>query len=262
MSPERRYTPPEASVTDLQAHLSSIEMTRVVLVQPSIYGTDNRCLLDGLSRIGPRARGIAVVPTTITDQAMQDLMRQGVRGVRVNLESSVNRDPDAAKVALLDAARRLPTTGMHLQIYASLSIIAAVVEEIEKLPVPVVLDHFGMPRAALAVDQPGFDAVLGLVRSKKAYVKLSAPYRISSMAPDYEDVLPIAQALIAAGPDRMLWASDWPHTSRTPGMAPTEVSDFRRVDDPAVLNLLAAWAPDAEVRRKILVDNPARLYGF
>jgi predicted TIM-barrel fold metal-dependent hydrolase len=262
MSPQREYTPPEASLKDLQDHLSSLSLSRVVIIQASFYRTDNRCLLNGLAGLEGRARGIAVLPATIHDAELRSMMRQGVSGVRINLQTGNIQDPKAASTALSALAKRVESLGLHIQIYASLGVIAAVAKEIEKLPMPVVLDHFAMPRAELGVSQPGFDAVLALVKARKVYVKLSAPYRISNRAPDYPDVLPIAQALIAAGSSQMLWASDWPHTNSESGKAPTEVSPFRRIDDAAVLKLFAKWVPDAEVRRKILVDNPARLYGF
>jgi predicted TIM-barrel fold metal-dependent hydrolase len=130
--------------------------------------------------------------------------------------------------------------------------------------VPVVFDHFGGAEARLGVDQPGFTDLLQLVQSGKAYVKISGVYRASSLAPDYGDAAPLARALIAANPDRILWGTDWPHpNSVTPaGQKPTEVTPLLQIDDGRLLNQLPVWAPDAAIRKRILVENPARLYGF
>ncbi len=131
-------------------------------------------------------------------------------------------------------------------------------------PVPIVFDHFGGTQAALGVGQPGFDTLLKLVQAGKAYVKISAPYRSSTMAPDYPDIAPLAKALIAANPERMLWATDWPHPAQIPGRRKfDEITPLFQIDDGRVFNLLPAWAPEAwRTRKTILVDNPAKLYGF
>jgi predicted TIM-barrel fold metal-dependent hydrolase len=130
--------------------------------------------------------------------------------------------------------------------------------------VPVVFDHFGGAQAKLSVEQPGFADMLELVRTGKAYVKISGGYRASNLAPDYTDVIPLARALISANPDRILWGSDWPHPDAvTPAdKKPTDVTPLLQIDDGRLLNQLPVWAPDAAIRNKILVDNPARLYGF
>jgi predicted TIM-barrel fold metal-dependent hydrolase len=131
-------------------------------------------------------------------------------------------------------------------------------------PVPVVFDHFGGAQARLGVEQPGFADMLELVRTGNAYVKISGAYRASSLAPDYTDVIPLARALISANPDRILWGSDWPHPDSVtpPDKKPTDVTPLLQIDDGRLLDQLPVWAPDADTREKILVDNPARLYGF
>jgi predicted TIM-barrel fold metal-dependent hydrolase len=126
----------------------------------------------------------------------------------------------------------------------------------------VVFDHFGGAQAALGVDQPGFGTLLKLVKSGKAYVKISAPYRSSTKAPDYPDVAPLAKALIAANLQRIVWGSDWPHPGPAPGGNATAIAPLYQIDDGRVLNQLPVWAPDAAQRKTILVENPARLYGF
>ena len=260
MVAERSYTPPESTVPDLLAFHRRLGIARTVLVQPSFYGTDNRAMLDALAALGGAARGIAVLDPSVSDAELRRLDAAGVRGIRLNVESSSGRDTRAVTEPLAALAKRLAPLGWHVQIYAALPVIARIAPDLAALPIPVVLDHFGMPDAALGPDQPGFGAVLDLVRAGRAFVKLSAPYRISRRAPDYPDVLPIARALLEAGPDRAVWASDWPHTDHAPGAPRDAISPFRAVDDAAVLGLLAAWCPDPGARRAVLVDTPQRLY--
>jgi predicted TIM-barrel fold metal-dependent hydrolase len=271
MVPQRAYTPPEASTADLLEMRRRLGIARNVLIQPSFYGTDNRAMLDAMARLGDTARGIAVVAPDIAAAELAKLDAQGVRGIRLNLESGENRDPDAAAAALDEMAKRIGHLGWHLQIYAALPVIAAIADRIAALPVDVVIDHFGLAQARESVNQPGFAALLELVRARKSspnksspnktYVKLSAPYRISQ-ASGYADVAPIARALIAAAPDRMLWASDWPHTDRVPGRGPLEIHPFRTIDDRAALALLSEWCGDKGIEQTILVETPARLYRF
>jgi predicted TIM-barrel fold metal-dependent hydrolase len=146
----------------------------------------------------------------------------------------------------------------------SLLMVEAMKDALAASPVPVVFDHFGGARAELGTGQTGFPALVELVRSGRVYVKISAPYRVSSVAPDYPDVAALAKALVTANPERILWGSDWPHPdSVTPqGRKPTEVTPLLSIDDGRVFNLLPAWVPSASVRRQILVENPARLYDF
>jgi predicted TIM-barrel fold metal-dependent hydrolase len=169
-----------------------------------------------------------------------------------------------ARRRFLIAVNRMKRLHWHIQVYGTLAIISGIKDAIRDSPVPVVFDHFGGAQAALGLDQPGFADLVELVRSGKAYVKTSAPYLASKRAPDYADVAPLARALITANTDRILWGSDWPHPNSNvpPGGRPTDVSPFLQIDDGRLLNQLAIWAPDPAVRKKILVDNPARLYGF
>ncbi len=147
--------------------------------------------------------------------------------------------------------------------YTNLEVIAGIKDLIQSSPVPAVFDHFGGAQAAQGLDQPGFADLLELVRSGKAYVKISGAYRASMRAPDYPDVAPLAKALIAANADRVVWGTDWPHpATATPGRPVTDVTPLTQIDDGSLLNQLALWAPDPTVRWKILVANPARLYGF
>jgi predicted TIM-barrel fold metal-dependent hydrolase len=261
MVPTRAYTPPQASVDALLALQSALHLERAVVVQPSFYGTDNRCTLDALQALGARARGVAVIGENATDEELDALRQAGIRGLRVNLESTGRTDPSTALDLLWAAAARASVRGWHVQCYTRLSVVAAIKDEIGALPVPVVLDHFAGARTEDG--EPGWSALLALLHSGNVYVKLSAPYRVSKQ-PGYADVAPLARALVETRADRMLWASDWPHTSsaRPPGSPIETVSPFTPIDDGAVLNLFASWVPDPAIRRQILVDNPARLYGF
>jgi predicted TIM-barrel fold metal-dependent hydrolase len=258
---DRVYTPPPAS-TDMLAELHrALKIDRVVLVQPSFYGTDNACMLDALRRIGSRARGVAVVDKAIPRGVLEEMKVAGVRGVRINLETSGQTDVAAAKASVEETVAQVAPLDWHIQIYTRPSVIVALADTLAALPVPVVFDHFGGLKAALGPTQPGYDVVIGLVKSGHAYAKISAAYRLSDKPPDYADITPIAQALIAANSDRILWGSDWPHTN--PMKRPvTEISPPADVDDGLLLDQLVKWVPDAATRRKILVDNPQRLYGF
>jgi predicted TIM-barrel fold metal-dependent hydrolase/predicted NBD/HSP70 family sugar kinase len=259
----RSYTPPPASAAELAALLDNLRLSRVVIVQPSVYGSDNSCTLDGMRRLGGRARGIAVIDEATSDAALDEMHRAGIRGVRVNLETGGETDPDAARRNLAAAVARVAALGWHVQVYTRLSVIARLSEELARLPVPIVFDHFGGARASDGADQPGFAELLALVAAGHAYVKLSAAYRSSDKAPAYDDMAPFARALIAANPDRLLWGSDWPHPhAAPPGKALEEVAPFYDIDDGLALNQLPSWTRNAAIRRKILVDNPTRLYGF
>jgi len=262
MVPDRAYTPPESSVPQLRRHLAELHMQRVVLIQPSFYGTDNRCIIQALNTLGPMARGIAVIDEKTTDAMLAEYARRNIRGVRINLESINIQDPSAAKNALNALAVRVAPYGWNIQIYASSKVIAASADAIAGLSVPVVLDHFAMMQTQGGIAQADFIPVIELIRSGHAYVKLSAPYRISKAKPGYEDVAAFARSYVEANVARVLWASDWPHTDRAPGKQPTEISPFRVVDDRGVLNLFGRWIPDAGTRKTILVDNPERLFGF
>jgi predicted TIM-barrel fold metal-dependent hydrolase len=242
-----------------------LHTARVVIVNPSVYGTDNACTLDGMKQLGPVARGIAVIDEQTPQAALDEMDRAGIRGIRINLETSGVSDPALARQRFTAAAERIKGRGTwHIQIYTRLSVIEAIKDLVMAAPMPIVFDHFGGAQGPLGVAQPGFDTLLNLVRTGKAYVKISAPYRSSTQAPDYPDVTPLAKALIGANPQRMLWGSDWPHPDSTqvPGRPITDTAPLWQIDDGRVLNLLPVWVPDAALRKIILVDNSARLYGF
>lgn len=259
----RLYTPGPATSRDLLELLDAIGVRRAVIVQPTPYGADNRCLLDALNRLAGRARGVVVLETQVTDQELSALNLAGVRGIRVNLETSGANDPKAATRDIMAAAATAEKMGWHVQIYTNLAMVVALRDVILDLPVPLVIDHFGRAQAKRGISQPGFEALLSMAASGKIYVKLSAPYRVSEAA-DYSDVDEIANKLIAANSDRMLWGSDWPHPFPQAGIprSPVGIEPFKIEDDGKALDRLMRWARTPEVARKILVDNPERLYMF
>jgi predicted TIM-barrel fold metal-dependent hydrolase len=259
-SPKRLYTPGPASIDDLLALHRALHIDRVVVVHPSPYDADNNCTVDAVRKLGARARGVAVINGTTTDAMLDDMHDAGIRGVRVNLESYGESDPAIAAGRLQPAAERVARLGWHVQTYSNLAVLARLHDTILKLPTTLVVDHFGRPKAALGTAQPGFAEILALLHSGKVYVKISAPYRIS-LEPHYTDAAPVARAMIAANPDRVIWATDWPH----PGGAernPAVIEPFRPEDNGHALNRLADWTQSAVELKKILVDNPARLYQF
>jgi predicted TIM-barrel fold metal-dependent hydrolase len=264
MSAGRSYTPEPASPEELAALHRALHIKRVVLITPSTYGTDNSAMLFAMKALGANARGTAVIDDSMPERDLDAMDRAGVRGVRLNLVLSGQADPVAVRQRFQQAAKRAAGRGWHVQIYGSLAAVSAIKELVLAGSTPVVFDHFGGAQAALGVGQPGFDDLLALLRSGKAYVKVSGAYRASTSAPLYADVAPLAKAFIAANGDRVLWGTDWPHpdTTARPGHPPVEVSPFLAIDDGLLLNQLAKWAPDAAVRKKILVDNPAGLYRF
>jgi len=262
--PRRTYTPEPASVAEMRTLHRALHMGRVVIVQPSIYGTDNRCTLDSIRELGARARAIAVIDDETTDAQLDAMDRAGVRGIRLNLETFGQTDPAAVRRRFENAVRRVKPRKWHIQIYTRLSVIEGLREQIEAAGIPIVFDHFGGARSSLGVDQPGFKALVDLVRGGSTYVKISGAYRSSDKSPDYADATPLAKALIAANAERILWGTDWPHPNSAPpaGQALDVVTPLLQIDDGRLLNQLAIWAPDDGVRQVILVGNPARLYRF
>jgi predicted TIM-barrel fold metal-dependent hydrolase len=258
----RVYTPEPASPEEMAELHKFLHMQRVVIVTPSVYGTNNASTLFGMKARGKDARGVAVIDDRTTEKELDAMNEAGVRGIRINLATSGIADPAVARKRLAAAADRLRNRGSwHIQIYADLPVIAAIKDDLAACAPTLVFDHFAGADAALGTQQPGFNDLLGLVKSGKAYVKISGAYRASKLAPDYPDVTPLAQALIAANAERIVWGTDWPHPNSTPADI-SKVTPLYQIDDGRLLNRLPVWAPDAEVRKKILVDNPARLYQF
>ncbi|HYA06044.1 MAG TPA: amidohydrolase family protein [Xanthobacteraceae bacterium] len=258
----RVYTPETASPEEQAALHRALHIKRVVIVTPSVYGTDNAATLYGMKARGADARGVAVINDQTPDGDVAAMHKAGVRGIRINLTTGGSNDPALARARFVAALPRMAKLGWHIQIYTNLAVIAAIKGDVMTSPVPVVFDHFGGAKASLGTAQPGFSDLVDLVRSGKAYVKICGAYRASNEAPDYPDVAPLAKALIAANAERIVWGTDWPHPNSDSGKPATEVTPLYQIDDGRLLNQLPVWAPDAAIRKKILVDNPARLYQF
>lgn len=259
--PERVYTPGDADEAALLALHERLGISRVVLVQPSPYGTDNSRLLTGLAKLGSRARAVAVISPDASDDLLARLSQAGVRGLRLNVDTQGVVDPYAIWTSLHEAAIRCARHGWHVQILTRPSVVAALESRIASLPAPLVIDHFGRPDLGEGVDQPGFAALLRLVRIGNAWVKLSSIGRLCGAQQDR--IAPFVRALIEAGADRLVWGSDWPHTGGGRGDRPTDaIEPFAEIDDMEALAALARAVGDAGLFRRILVDNPARLYGF
>jgi predicted TIM-barrel fold metal-dependent hydrolase len=259
----RVYTPETALPEEMAAFHKALRIQRVVIVQPSVYGTDNSATLYGMKARGADARGIAVIDEKTPESELDAMGRAGIRGIRLNLATGGVNDPTVGRQRLERAADRVKQRNWHVQINTTLPVIAGMKEVIAACSVPVVLDHFGGAEAERGPEQSGFAELVELVRSGKAYVKISGGYRASKRA-DFADLVPLAKALIAANSDRVVWGTDWPHPNSVvpPGRKATDVIPLLNIDDGLLFNQLAVWAPDAAIRTKILVDNPARLYGF
>lgn len=241
--------PPDATVADYRLLQKRLGTMRNVIVQPSTYGVDNSGLVESLEKFGLQTtRGIAVVNTSVTDIELEKLDAAGVRGIRFNLSQpggATNMD------MVLPLAERVNALGWHIQVVAKADQIAAGADVWHKVPCPIVFDHLGH---ITSVDQPGFYVMLELLQQGKAWVKLSGAYILSKSGPPaYEDRAEVAKAYIKIAPKQLVWGSDWPH--------PTSKLD-NKPDDATLLDLLAQWAPDEATQHLILVDNPARLYGF
>jgi len=266
MFPGRVYTPEAALPQEMAQLHKALHMQRVVIVTPSIYGADNAATLWGMKARGNDARGVAVIDDKTSEKDLDAMNAAGIRGIRINLATGggTGNTADAARQRFQAAAERVKARGWHIQMYTTLPVISSIKDLVLASPVPVVFDHFGRAQASLGTTQPGFADLLGLLRSGKAYVKISGAYRTSTQAPDFADAAPLARALIGANPERVVWGTDWPHPNSEPmpSYGPMDVRPFFSIDDARLLNQLPLWAPDAGVRKLILVDNPARLYGF
>jgi predicted TIM-barrel fold metal-dependent hydrolase len=260
----RVYTPEPASPEEMSALHKALRIERVVIVTPSVYGTDNSATRFGMMARGPTARGVAVIDDKTPESDLDAMQKDGFRGIRLNLATGGVNDPNVGRARFQAALERVKARGWHIQLFTSLAMISAIKDLVTTSPVPVVFDHFGGAQAELGVDQPGFGDLLELVKSGKAYVKISGAYRASKLAPGYPDAAPLARALIAANVERIVWGTDWPHPDSVtpPGHKVTDVTPLLQIDDGRLLNQLPVWAPEATSRKIILVENPARLYGF
>ncbi|MBV8565954.1 MAG: amidohydrolase family protein [Methylobacteriaceae bacterium] len=251
MAPNATLRPPDASVEDYRALQRRLGTRRVVVVHPSTYGTDNSCTLDAVAQLGATvARAVAVVDTRVTDGELQRLDGLGVRAIRFNLVHG-----NATSLAMVEPlSRRVNDLGWHVQIHMLADQIAQAADVFGRLACPLVFDHRGRIPPESGTHHPAFAVIRRLIDGGRAWVKLSSAYQDSTAGPPgYEDVAPAARAFVEAAPERMLWGTDWPHPTEKVGNKP---------DDAILFDLLADWAPDEAVRHRILVDNPATLFGF
>lgn len=248
LMPHPGYEPAAVTFDDYLKMLRTIGVSRAVLVQPSPYGTDHSALLDALRSRKFPLRGVALYDDALTDRQLEELHYYGVQGARLHIMPD---NAAAVFASLTRTAERVRPFGWHLQFYVNVEQHPDLDRVLLALPVPVVIDHFGLVPAAGGTASRGFQTMLRLARSDRCAFKLSAPYRISRQAPGFGDVTPLARALVAAAPDRCVWATDWPHPNAS--FIP---------NDGDLVDLLAEWIPDEALRRKVLVDNPTRLYGF
>jgi predicted TIM-barrel fold metal-dependent hydrolase len=259
MVQNRHYTPGPASVQDLQGHLSRQGLGRAVIVQPSVYGTDNSCLLAAIAAMGQQARGIAVLDPQVSRSEILELNAQGIRGIRLNLESSGNQSIDELKQALMHWAPKLEGLGWHIQVYAPFNVTAACAICIQELPIPVVLDHFALwPANQIASQETSI--VLDLLAEGHVYIKLSASYRLPAF--EKAKLKELAHQLLHVRSDRLLWASDWPHTNREQGVDALSVSRYRQISTENLLSERSAWLINQAQTQLVLVDNPSQLYSF
>ncbi|SAI21143.1 2-pyrone-4%2C6-dicarboxylic acid hydrolase [Bordetella ansorpii] len=250
----RSYTPQTATLDQYLTMCDQVGMDRTVQVSASVYGTDNSLTLDVIAELGQhRARGVAGLPADATPAELERLDRGGMRGVR--LSTHVKGYGGTAAIGAM--AERLKPMGWHVQVHvADVDELVPLEDELLRVPVPLVFDHLGAVRGAQGPLSPGFQTLLKILRERDdCWTKISSWYRRSDTgAPDYRDIGPIVQALVQARPDRLVFGTNWPHPALfTPGEVP---------DDGHLIDLFCAWVPDPAVRTRILVDNPARLYGF
>ncbi|BCW62836.1 amidohydrolase family protein [Arthrobacter sp. StoSoilB22] len=263
---DRDYTPAEADLEAVQAYGDSIGLDRFVFVQPSVYGTDNSALLAALKLHGAdRARAVAVVGPETSNGELDVLHAAGVRGLRLNVKSN----PDGGKADIRDPLRaliaRAAPYGMAVEIFCSASSLAGASDIIAASPVPVILDHFGGIKVAEDGRASGAEQVIELLGLPHIWVKLSAPYRIAAIGTGSPAIPEIVQALVKARPERLVWASDWPHTgggADRKRRGPDAVEPFRDIDDIAETTGFVSWLKSEQTARQILVDNPSTLFDF
>jgi 2-pyrone-4,6-dicarboxylate lactonase len=251
-SERRGYTPPDANIEAYRALHQALRVSRGVLTQPSVYGTDNARILDALRQEPNRLRAVVSVEASVTDREIEQMNALGVRGIRVNLV-----DKGGMPYSSLDdvevLARRIHPFGWHVELLVHVHEDAGLMRRLASMAADISIGHLGYMPAALGADHPGFQAFLAILREGRCWVKLTGSYRITALkATPYGDVTPLARALVAARPDRIVWGTDWPHP----------IVRIPMPNDGALLDQLADWVPDEAIRNRILVDNAAQLYGF
>jgi predicted TIM-barrel fold metal-dependent hydrolase len=247
--PKAALRPQDALVEDYRALQRRIGTTRHVIVQPSTYGTDNRCTLDALAAFGQEARAVAVVNDGVSDAELKRMDTLGVRGIRFNLAQA-----GATTAEMIEPlSKRVNELGWHIQINATAAIILSIMDVLDRVPSGIVFDHLAHVPEPAGIDDPLFARVRTLIDKGRTWIKLSGAYQDTKVGPPtYADSSAVARAYVKAAPERMVWGSDWPHPSER---------DVKP-DDAVLFDLLADWAPEEAVRHRILVQNAEALYGF
>jgi predicted TIM-barrel fold metal-dependent hydrolase len=246
--PERDYTPPEANGEQARRLFDALGIERVVVIQASVFGLDNRDQLEEGARIGLPMRAVVVVGPDASEAEMCALHSQGARGIRFIMAHPGGLDP----AGIERAAARASEMGWHLQFLLRPAHLVDLEPRLRRLPCPVVIDHMGFLVPEDGPDQPGFRALQRLMQDGTGWVKLSGAYRLSPKTPHYPELRPFTDVLLAARPDRILWGSDWPHVGLRSGMP----------DTGDLMELFGSWIPDEEHRRRVLVENPLALFDF
>ena len=252
--PERIYSPPDALLPEYTRVLDTLGCSRAVLVQPSFHGTDNSAMLAVMKTAGPAFRGVAVVADTATVHELEAMHAAGVRGARLNIVDVREGKGQLPIERIAKLADRIKPFGWHIEFLMHVDEFPDLDATLGKLPVDVVFGHLGYVKTEKGIAAPGFQALLRLLRGGRAWVKLTGAYRISWQTLPHADTNEFAHALMATAPDRIVWGTDWPHVM-TKWTIPMP-------NDGAVADLLLDWIPDAPLRRRVLAENPATLYGF
>ena len=242
------YTLPDGTLGQYRSLMPLLGIERFVLVQPSYYGTDNSCLLDTLVEVGDLARGVVMIEPDISEAELERFHRCGVRAVRLDLFKRAREPLTAIKSYIMEAAARVGALGWHLQFYAPGYVVRDLVPFFRTLQIDFVIDHMGYMLEEDGLRSEDFSALLDLLGCGHCYLKLSGAYRIAKHK-GYEVVEPVAKAIVERAPERAVWGSDWPHIS------------YSDRDTGELVSLLERWAPSESARRKILIDNPKRLFG-
>lgn len=252
---ERIYTPPDATLESYQSLLQMLGIDRAVLVQPSVYGTDNRALLSALHLNPQQFRGVAVIsndPKATSDQELADLHAAGIRGLRCNIVDIADKSAGLPLEQLRNLAKRIQPFGWHLELLMHVNEYPNLAKTFEDFPVELVFGHFGYSHAKHGIADKGFQGLLELMKIERAWVKMTGPYRICDGDLPYQDMRPFNDAVLEVNPNRLIWGSDWPHVMVRKQMP----------HDADLCDLLGAWIQDANLRKSILVDNPCILYDF